>query len=55
MERCLDIMRLKPFVRKENLTGEELALVQKNNVRSKAKGRVSWASSYLRVAGALYV
>ncbi len=44
---------IEAVVRKENLTGEQLALVQESNGRSKAKGRVGWASSYLRVAGAL--
>ena len=44
---------IEAVVRKENLTGEQLALVQESNGKSKAKGRVGWASSYLRVAGAL--
>tara|TARA_B100001115_G_C15776132_1_gene381330 strand:+ start:59 stop:955 length:897 start_codon:yes stop_codon:yes gene_type:complete len=40
-------------VKKMNLTQEQLAEKQISNGRSIAKGRVGWASSYLRVAGAL--
>ena len=36
-----------------NLTQDQLAEKQISNGRSIAKGRVGWASSYLRVAGAL--
>jgi len=38
---------------KMNLTQEQLAEKQISNGKSIAKGRVGWASSYLRVAGAL--
>ena len=40
-------------VKKMNLTQDQLAEKQISNGRSIAKGRVGWASSYLRVAGAL--
>ena len=40
-------------VQKVGLTEEQLAEKQISNGRSIAKGRVGWASSYLRVAGAL--
>ena len=40
-------------VKKMNLTQEQLAEKQLSDGRSIAKGRVGWASSYLRVAGAL--
>lgn len=40
-------------VEKMNLSKEQLAEKQISNGRSIAKGRVGWASSYLRVAGAL--
>ena len=44
---------IEAVVKKKGLTEEQLALVQESNGRSKAKCRVGWASSYLRVAGAL--
>ena len=40
-------------VKKMNLTQDQLAEKQISNGRSIAKGRVGWASSYLRVSGAL--
>ena len=40
-------------VQKVGLTDEQLAEKQISNGRSIAKGRVSWASSYLRVAGGI--
>jgi restriction system protein len=40
-------------VRKMRLTDEQMAVTQESNGKSLARGRIGWASSYLRVAGAL--
>jgi len=40
-------------VEKVGLSEEQLSVLNEGNGKSKARGRVGWASSYLRVAGAL--
>lgn len=40
-------------VRKVGLSDEQLAISQESNGKSVARGRIGWASSYLRTAGAL--
>ena len=40
-------------VDKAGLSEEQLSVLNEGNGKSKARGRVGWASSYLRVAGAL--
>jgi restriction system protein len=40
-------------VRKMGLTDEQMAVTQESNGKSLVRGRIGWASSYLRVAGAL--
>ena len=40
-------------VDKVGLSEEQLGVLNEGNGKSKARGRVGWASSYLRVAGAL--
>jgi restriction system protein len=40
-------------VDKVGLSEEQLSILNEGNGKSKARGRVGWASSYLRVAGAL--
>jgi len=40
-------------VSKMQLTDEQMAVTQESNGKSLARGRIGWASSYLRVAGAL--
>jgi len=40
-------------VKKADLTDEQMAVSQESNGKSTARGRISWASSYLRMAGAL--
>ena len=40
-------------VDKVGLSEEQLSVLNEGNGKSKARGRVGWASSYLRVAGAL--
>ena len=40
-------------VQKVGLTDEQLAIIQESNGKSTARGRIGWASSYLRTAGAL--
>ena len=44
---------VEAVVQKVGLTPEQLAEVQVSDSKSKARARVGWASSYLRVAGAL--
>ena len=44
---------IEAVVRKVGLTDEQMALRQESNGKSTARGRISWASSYLRMAGAL--
>lgn len=44
---------VEAVVQKVGLTPEQLAEVQMSDSKSKARARVGWASSYLRVAGAL--
>ena len=40
-------------IRKTGLTDEQLALVHETNGKSVARGRISWAASWLKLAGAL--
>ncbi|EDY37815.1 mrr restriction system protein [Cyanobium sp. PCC 7001] len=40
-------------VEKTGITKEQLAITQESNGKSLVRGRIGWASSYLRVAGAL--
>ncbi|QPN68113.1 restriction endonuclease [Synechococcus sp. CBW1006] len=40
-------------VRKMSLTDEQMAVTQESNGKSLVRGRIGWASSYLRKAGAL--
>ena len=42
-------------IRKTGLTDEQLALVHETNGKSVARGRISWAASYLKQAGALVI
>jgi len=44
---------IEAVVRKERLTDEQLGVLQESNGKCVAKERIGWASSYLRVAGAL--
>ncbi len=44
---------IEAVVKKERLTDEQLAILQESNGKCVAKERIGWASSYLRVAGAL--
>ena len=44
---------IEAVVKKERLTVEQLAILQESNGKCVAKERIGWASSYLRVAGAL--
>ena len=44
---------IEAVVQKVGLTEEQMAVSQESNGKSLARGRISWASSYLRVAGAL--
>ena len=40
-------------IRREGLTEEQLAVAQESNGKSVVRGRIAWASSYLKQAGAL--
>ena len=44
---------IEAVVRKVGLSEEQMAVSQESNGKSLARGRIGWASSYLRVAGAL--
>ena len=44
---------IEAVVQKVGLTEEQMAVSQESNGKSIARGRIGWASSYLRVAGAL--
>ena len=44
---------IEAVVQKVGLTDEQMAVSQESNGKSIARGRIGWASSYLRVAGAL--
>ena len=44
---------IEAVVQKVGLTDEQMAVSQESNGKSIARGRIGWASSYLRTAGAL--
>ena len=44
---------IESVVQRVGLTEEQMALSQESNGKSVARGRIGWASSYLRTAGAL--
>jgi restriction system protein len=44
---------IEAVVQRVGLTEEQMALSQESNGKSVARGRIGWASSYLRAAGAL--
>ena len=44
---------IEAVVQRVGLTEEQMALSQESNGKSVARGRIGWASSYLRTAGAL--
>ena len=44
---------IEAVVQKVGLSEEQMAVSQESNGKSLARGRIGWASSYLRVAGAL--
>ena len=44
---------IEAVVQRVGLTEEQLAISQESNGKSVARGRIGWASSYLRTAGAL--
>ena len=44
---------IEAVVKKMGLSEEQVAVSQESNGNSLVRGRIGWASSYLRVAGAL--
>lgn len=44
---------IEAVIRKMNITEEQMAITQESNGKPLVRGRIGWASSYLRVAGAL--
>ena len=56
LQECGELARndaIEAVVQKVGLSEEQMAVSQESNGKSIARGRIGWASSYLRVAGAL--
>jgi restriction system protein len=47
------MMQLKPSSKKMGISDEQMSITQESNGKPLVRGRIGWASSYLRVAGAL--